>query len=381
MAPLATTTIVALLSLPIAGQEGDQGTVLQQPVTVFPEQFSQIRSVVELPGSSVLVADYLEQRVVRMSGSGMLAMVGGEGGGPQEYRLPSGLFPWQGDSVLLYDRGNERFAVISPEAAIVRTFSRHPEEVPYGIHPSGTDRQGRIYFAIPPWARAARPEAPPDSVWTAHWSQTERRVEPLVVIKGLTRPTKPRRGPGFPYVAFASRDGWAVAGDGAVAVVRSQPYHVEWLLPDGRTVSGPEVGYQEIPVTQDDRVAHVRRFLSRNPTSGRGPGGGLGLVPADQLSDTKVNEMVSTNEFASVLPPFDASSVVISHDGNQLWVLRSLSVGTAPRYQVFDRSGAVVNEVTLPPLSELVALGARGVYLAVTDQDGLQQLELHRYPG
>ncbi len=380
MAPFPSTTLLVLLALPGAGQVTERGTVLQQPITVFPEQFSQIRAVVELRGSAVLVADYLEQRVVRMDRTGSLAKVGGEGGGPQEYRLPSGLFPWPGDSVLLYDRGNERFAVISPEAIIVRTFPRHPDEAPYGIHPSGTDRLGRIYFAIPPWAQAARPAAPPDSVWTARWRQSDGLLEPLVVIKGLTRPTKPRRGPGFPYVAFAPRDGWAVAGDGAVAVVRSQPYRVDWLLPDGRTVSGPQVGYQEIPVARGDRVAHVRRFLSRNPTSGRGPGGGLGLVPADQLSDAKVNEMVGTNEFAAAMPPFDASSVVMSADGYQLWVRRSLPADSAPRYQIFDRTGAVVNEVTLPPSSELVALGASGVYLAVTDQDGLQQLELHNYP-
>ena len=35
-------------------------------------------------------------------------------------------------------------------------------------------------------------------------------------------------------------DDWAVGGDGRMAVVRANGYYVEWLMPDGTVVTGPE---------------------------------------------------------------------------------------------------------------------------------------------
>jgi hypothetical protein len=49
-------------------------------------------------------------------------------------------------------------------------------------------------------------------------------------------------------------------------------------------------------------------------------------------------------------------------------------------FDLFDRQGVRRGAVALPPGRRLVGLGARAVYLAAVDDDGVERLERYRRP-
>jgi hypothetical protein len=350
-----------------------------QLISAFPDPFSYVRGLRELSTGVVLVTDWTEERLVALEfRRGTATGLGRVGGGPREFRLPGQLLALPGDSTLLYDEGNARLAVVGPELTIHRTMPASLGDAPYAVYPRATDGRGRVYYGVPPWALG--PDAPPaDSVDIARWDPRTRTAEMLVRVQGARRPSwqregRPRMTPGIPMVMFSPQDGWAVAPDGAMAVVRSGDYHVEWRADDGRTMRGPSYAYRPLGVTDADKHAFVSRFLRTSPMSGKGEGGGLGHTPAEFATAEEVARLVRTNEFAEVHPYFRPGGVWVTPEGDLL-VERSVPAGAAPVLDVFDRAGRLVRQVTLPVGRRVVGMGRGVVYAVVSDADDLETLE------
>jgi hypothetical protein len=345
----------------------------------FPEPFSLIRGVRELEDGRVLVTDWIEERVLALDFErGTATEIGRVGSGPTEFRLPAGLIAVQGDSTLLEDLGNARFAVIGPDMRIHRTFGSHPREASYGISARAADRQGRLYFVIPGWA--AGPQAVAyDSVDVARWDPVTGQVESLARIRAVDRPQGPSMSPRVPFVVFGEQDGWALATDGRMALVRSSGYRIEWLDVAGRVVRGPVTETARIPVTDRDREESVRKFVLASPMSGKGGDGGLGHTPAEWTTPAAVSRMVRASSFAEFRPPFEASGIWVMENG-ELWVQRSLPKESMPTFDVFDGRGVRQKQVTLPLGRVLVGVGRGVVYAVIADQMELQTLERYRRP-
>lgn len=350
------------------------------PIAVATEPFTLIKGVRELPDGRVIVTDWIEERVAVVDfEAGTVRNIGRVGEGPGEFRLPGQLLALPGDSTLLADFGNARLAVIGPELDIVRSFSMHAHGERFAMNPRAVDEDGAIYFALSPFAFGPE-RGRMDSVPVARWAEgyDGYQIVAAAVIKGSTaRARRESRQPGMPYVAFAKQDGWAIARDGWLAIVRSDPYRVEWHGPGGEMVAGHEIPYDEIPVTMDDRRAHLRRWLASTMQSGRGEDGGLGHVSATGQSDAEVNRMARTEEFADVFPPFEPGGVWINEDG-ELWIRRALPEGSITTIDVVDRSGIRIAVVTLPDDRRIIGFGAGTLYATVADELGLLRLE--RYP-
>jgi hypothetical protein len=346
---------------------------------VLPREFSQIRGVRELRDGRVLVTDWVDEvLLVADLRSGTVRQIGRKGSGPKEYRLPASLLPLPGDSTLLVDQGNERLAVVGPDLSIVRSFSSHREGLTHTVIPRGVDSAGRFYFEIPNWTR---PDAGPnDSVIVARWDPRTGREEPIGRVRAETfRKPGRRMQPGLPYVIFAPQDEWQVDRGGRVAFVRSADYHVEWRDPAaGRLTRGPATPYRPLAVSAADRTDHVRRFLTSSPIGGRGISG-LAATPAAMSSPEAIARMVPNQEFAAVRPPFTDFTPRIAADGT-LWVERSVPAGAPRVFDLFDRQGVRRQAVSLPPGRRLLALGARMLYLAAVDDDGVERLERYRLP-
>jgi len=340
---------------------------------VLAEPFSQIRGVRELSDGRVLITDWIEERlVITDRGFRTVTGLGRTGAGPQEFRLPASLLPMAADSTLLSDVGNARFIVVTPEGRFARIIAT---ERPGLGSTAGVDAQGRLYFAMPVWARGAS-ALPEDSVEVFRYDPRTSRTERLTVVKGTTPPAHrgPRLTPGFSMVALAAQDVWRVLATGELVVVRAGEYRVERVTAAG-TRSGPSYRYQTAAVRPADKTAFVREFVSRSPTSGRGPDGGMGHTP--QMSEAEIARMVETNEFAVTLPPFDRA--VLGPDG-ELWVQRGRHVGAPSIWDRFDATGQRIGQFTLPDGRAVVALGLRHAYVAATDADGLQSLERYLRP-
>ena len=345
---------------------------------VLPHQFSLIRGLRELPDGRVLVSDWIEEVVaVADFRSATVHPLGRKGSGPLEYRLPGTLLPLPGDSTLLLDEGNGRFAVIGPDLRIARSWSNNRPGAGHSIYPRAVDRQGRIYFTIPRWADRTPPGG--DSASVARWTPEGDRVERLVTILG-SAPRKNSRVPGHPNIMFSPQDGWQADADGRIAVVRSDRYRIESRTPDGRVTSGPATPHTPLRTTRRDRTDFVARFLNSSAISGRGEGAsGLGQLPAAMKSREAIERMVETQEFAPVRPAFTDRGPWLAPDG-VLWVERSVPSGAAALYDRFDQNGVRRAPVALTAGRRLIAIGTRGIYVAAVDADGIETLERYAVP-
>jgi len=85
-----------------------------------------------------------------------------------------------------------------------------------------------------------------------------------------------------------------------------------------------------------------------------------------------------TDSIAQLSMPRGERSGVRSVAGGMLQAFTNLPL--APRHDVFDAAGRVVERVVLAPGSRVVGFGRGTVYVARSDEDDLQHLELHRLP-
>lgn len=354
-----------------------QAVRLITPELRLGEEFSDIRGVRELADGRLLVSDYIDQRVVMVdAGLGSVAECVTEGGGPAEVRLAGRLLAMPGDSTLLVDIGNSRLMVLDPEGRPRRVLAA---ERPGLTGVRGVDGLGRLYFTIPGWAEGDQALAA-DSVRLVRWDPATDRTEQVAVVQGERMRSDiraPAMVPRIPIVGYGTSDAWVVAPNGVVRVVRGADYVVETVAPGNPAVRGPRHGYETRAVTAADREAFVRDFLRSTPTSGRGPGGGMGFSP--QPSDAEVAAMVARTEYAERHPMFRPGSVVAG-PGGQVWVGRPARPDEPVSYDVFDAAGRAVRRVELAPGHRVALVTARGVYVIGEDADGVQRLERHRLP-
>lgn len=374
------TLLPLLLFLPVPGLSQSPAaptTTLSHPDRVLAEPFSQISGARELRDGRLMVSDRIEDRVAVIDqATGRVVRVGAAGSGPAEYRRPGRLIPMLGDSVLLVDEGNERLQVIAPDLHIVRTLRLEATGVPTSLAPRGVDPRGRFYGQVPHWAAGAFGDHG-DSIPLVRITPGDPHPEILTWILGIADPPDHVRY-GMPYVPFSPADGWALAADGAVVLARVGDFHIE-RLKEGRVTRGPVQPFTALPVTAADKFAYTKEFMENSSVSGRGTGGAsVGALPADWLTDASIQHLVETNLYAATKPPFTDRPPLLAPDGT-LWVERSTPLGTAGTWELFDRAGALVRRVILPPGRQLLVLGASGIYLTATDEDGVERVERYRF--
>jgi hypothetical protein len=366
-----------LFAIQAASAQPPASLTLAAPDRVFPVDFTQIRGTRELPDGRVLLSDRLDKGVVVADFTrGTITRIGRTGSGPAEYRLPTTLSPMPGDSTLLSDEGNQRMAVIGPDLKIHRSFNLMIPGIGVPLGARAVDRSGRYYLQIPGWLNG--PRGGTDTIVVIRFDFRSGRVDTLARIKGST-PRKNTMKPGLPYVLFATQDVWNVTADGRLAVVRSNDYHVEWRDVGGRVTSGRPIAFDRRPVTMEDRVAHVRRFMENSSISGKNGDAGLSALPAEMLEEKAVRDVASYQEHAEVHAPFNGTTPLIGADGS-LWVERSVRLDLPQTWDVIGPDGRVKGRLQMPRGRRLLSLSARWLYAVTSDEDGLQHLERYAHP-
>jgi hypothetical protein len=379
----------APLVSPQAGLAGQEGVELRHHAT-FSESFGFVQTVRALSDGRIVVADPLGQVLVRVDmETGEMEPLGREGGGPGEWRQPDAVYALPADSTLLVDLGNTRIAVIDPEGRIVESHSMVLEDAAAGpmgleiIQPQGTDAAGRIYFEARGELR--RPGAGPDSSRVMRWAWGDPSA---VRIAALTPPAVTVATSGgrddqqvmVRPVPLAPQDDWAVAADGSVAVVRAEPYRVQWIHPDGRTVEGPEIDYRRVDVGTPEK----ERYLDELETGGlsvsvsvengarsmqfRRGGGGRQQDRAAQMREL---------DWPETLPAVRNNGALVAPDG-RLWVRRFAAAADPAAYDLFDREGRRVGSIALPAGRRVVGFQTDRVYAIYVDELGLNWLESYQ---
>ncbi len=368
---MACTATALLLSLPAAPPARAQTAISLHATESLKEPFSLLRGLRELPDGRLLVTDWIEERVALVDfAAGTVSNRGRVGQGPEEYRLPSGLFPWRGDSTVLDDQGNQRLAVLDRDGRVARILTLSD---PSALYASAADHRGRLYYIIQPWL--TRQPLPGDSVELAMFDPAAGQSQVLARLHGSTRAPQPgpRDGPRVPMVIYAKEDSWAISRSGSLAIVHGDDYTVE-LRAGANVVRGPSHAYRPLPVRDADRTAYMRRFAQGTPVSGKGPRGSLGHAPAEDMTPQAIAGLIRRSTWADVFPYFRAGDV--RFDANdRLWVGHSTRTDEPLRYDIFNAAGRQIATVQLPAGRRLAGMGAKYVYLVATDDNDLQTLE------
>lgn len=375
---MRTSTLLAALALAApsaapAQRDSIPERRLTTPEAEFPGTFSSLRGLREQSSGRILVSDWIEEELLVLDfGRGTRTAIGKVGRGPAEYRLPSRLLPLPGDTTLLWDEGNQRLQLISPDYRLLGVVPP-PAGRQFPVSPGGADALGNLYFVTPNWASG---DARGDSLRLNRWDRRTGTVRQIARLHGnapFPPHDGPRRTPTIPFVMFSPADAWVALPDGSVRIVRSGDYSIEALGPDGTARRGPSWAWPTRPVTPADRTWYVRRFLSQSPVSGRGPDGGMGRGPSEHLTDEFIQGMVRTNGFADRMPYF--TGAIWLAPGGDLLVQRSPGSDREIRLDRFNAQGRLVERLVLPPGRTVAGVGARSLYLVRVDDDELQRLE------
>lgn len=366
--------LLLLVGAPSGAQEVPVVT-LSRTDAELGEPFSQIDGVRELRDGRVIVLD-TRDRVVQLVDltRGTLAPIGRHGAGPGEYRSPLRLFGFAGDTSAIYDSGNSRLMLILPDGRPGATTALVPTARKMGsvavssrYVPAQSDSEGRLY-RLDGWL-VLGPGGPKraDTAAIQRWDRQRDRFDVVAHIRmRFVRMRTEVNAPGMealgPAVPFTNGDTWAVAADGRVAIVRYDPYRVEYVTPTGARITGPLLPWDPISVSEE----HKQEWLHEQLRSMRGASG-----PAAETPDA--------DEWPEHLPPFLAAAASFAPDG-MLWVKRTTVAGGPPTYDVIDPAGRLVRQVVLPARSRLVGFGNRSVYVSRFDQDDLQYLRRYALP-
>ncbi len=355
-------------------------TRLTGPQSTFPEPFSFVQQVRELPDGRLMLADPLGRALVVIDlEKGTADTLGSVGPGPGEYKQPDAVFALPGDSSLLVDLGNARLTAVALDGSFGETMPM-VQGAPGGpglviMIPQATDWRGAIYFQQ--MGGGPRPQ-PPDSAPVVRYDRSSGALDTLTRVKlpDMTRTTSGGSGNRSVMIRptpLSPEDAWAVAWDGRVAVARSGDYHVEWVQPDGRVVDGPPVEYELVEIRRADKEEWlenqgngIRVGISvengeRRLSMGRGGEGG-GRDPDDL-------------EWPKVKPAFVADGVWVTPEGDA-WVERHVAAGAEKLFDVFGSDGRLKIRVRLPRNRDVVGFGTDGLYVVRTDELGLQWLEV-----
>lgn len=385
-APLVALSLLVCATALAAQQPKVPVQTLSKPDATFDEPFTQVVGLRELKNGEVIVGDLRDRTLQKINlKTGATVALSREGSGPTEYSYPMGVYALPGDSTAIYDLGNQRYLVLDPTGKAVSTFRMEEGGSGGGMMilraASAVDARGRLYYSTRGEPKGGMGEGPPtfsDSGQIIRYDRATGKSDtlgavlvpkPAVVASGSAN----NRNVNIRQVPMAPEDAWGVAPDGRVGIARVRTDQVEWILPGGKTVTGPKLPYAPIKVTDADKKA----WQEQTARGGIMVSNENGRVTAGPAPSTP-RPIDPSIEWPATKPPFPRSAVRVAPTG-ELWLLRSRPASDpTPLYDLFDGQGRLVKQVRLPANTRLVAFGKDVVYLVRRDADDLEYLERYR---
>ncbi len=350
---LATPALAVLLTTAVAAQQA--GVSLRPANARLTAEFSDLTAIRELRDGRVLLFDRKEERLaVADFTTGSVSSIGRTGQGPGEFQSIATLLPLGGDSTLAADFAR-RWLILAGDKVVATLPPDTPAIMAVSLWPLGADRQGRVLSRGFP-----RGGGLTDSTLALLVERATGRTDTIARLRnGIRRApvstvTDPALGRGVRIGRIPLNVGEAplLLADGWTAVVRLEPYRVDWRSPDGRWTSGAPIPVRAIRMNNDERKA----YADRNPWSR------------------------NATDWPELLPPFDSpTSLFATADG---WlVIKRLSSSSEPetRYDLVDKTGIRRSQLVLPPNEHILGFGVASVYVIETDSDGIQRLRRHPY--
>lgn len=369
--------VVMLLALagPVDGQRAP-AMRLAPANAALEEEFSDIVAIRELRDGRVLIADRRDNRVVVADlRTGEVRTVARSGSGPGEFRRADHLFAIGGDSTILNDPMNGRWLLLEGDRVVTTVPPDAPavERLRAAI---GADTLGRMLglggvvnarqmlvggtvdsFAVLLVHRA-----------TGRADTVARLAPPPVTRPGVVRnPDTQVTRVSFSIPWWAASEQAILFHDGWVAIARLHPYRVDWRSADGRVLRGVPLPFTPAPMDEPERRAYLERAARRTGHAAGSPAS-VAAWP-DELPPF----------FSAALgPPSPALSA--APDGRLLILRAPTAAAPDTHYDVVDRSGTLVAELTLPFNDIIAGFGPKSVYVVTSDTNGIQHLRRYPWP-
>jgi hypothetical protein len=363
-------TIQLLLAATVLMQQVPT-VALGQPDARSSDGFTSIFAVHELEDGRVLVTDNLDNaiRLVDLR-AGTVRELGRRGQGPLEYQSAHTILRGRGDTVLVTDNVQRRFVKLvngeivatAQQPDVLRSLSSFSAPI--------TDARGRLHFDVRTIDMSADGFHERDGV-VIRWTPGSTRLDTVAILRVTSHAPRANAG----YNPFRYRDAWGLAPDGAIAVVSTEPYRVEWVAV-GRRMSGSPIPYDRVRIDGDERNAEREAFSrrSRGGVRFRGP------PQARRSRDPQLRQSIPDDVFPPYKPPFTESRVLVSPAG-EVWIPRAAPWNAEQTIvDVAGRDAILRRHVTVPANTRIVGFGRGTVYVAVTDEYDLQWLERITYP-
>lgn len=354
----------------------------------------------EITGSRVLVNDATGRQLLLFSAdlASMTRIADTTTTLPHSYGLkakPSGLVAWRGDSMLFFDNDRLAVLVINPAGAVVDIIAPIKISDLNGLAsgsfgPATTDGNGRLLYgaATPfdPYRKLPSIGGPPvivaqpDSNVVVRADFQTRMVDTVATLRApVQKIVISRRSNGAFDQQVAVNpiplaDDWTALPDGTIAIIRASDYHIDWVAPDGKKSSSPPMPFDWRPISPEEKRAIVdstKRALqsaqSRSVSASGAPSG---------ESQPEMSFTVDAADIPDAYPSVRARQTRADLEG-RVWILPTATAAASAGllYDVVDRSGKIVERVSLPTGRALVGFGkGNTLYLGAT-QRGIFALE------
>lgn len=374
---VATLILALSLGAGISAQQlpGDRAPrrISERPQE-FPETFTSVRSLTALPDGRLVMSDASEKKLFLLDfAKGNATPISRTGTGPREYQDPGGTYRAAKGGVVLYDQRQRRFLPITPSGQLQDVVALPMTPTSWGASDEGPDSfvpdsLGNLYTE----GERRFNGVAQDSIPLLRIDKRGVVSDTVGYLRQPERKSLPSSQPGVSMsqmVVFSPQDVWAVAADGAVAVVKTQPYRVDWFTPGTKVVRGAPIGFTPLRSTRADRDS-IAAIGGRGSAPRIGRNGQSQAIP---MPKTEPLMRESKPAFGRQVPRID--------ERGRLWVERSKAADAVSRvYDIFDRRGQLFDRVELPAGSRLVGFDATSIYTVRKDDDDLLHLQRFRMP-
>jgi len=345
---------------------------------VAKEKFSAVGFVRELQDGRVLVTDKRENLVYVVDFTGnTTAPLGRHGRGPGEYQQVGRLWPLGGDSTLMLEPMARRGLIFNGSRVALTVSATSPLLKSLGGALSiflGRDGNGAVLAQILSVGKGGA--NPADSMLlirteaNGSTADTLARVSSVMGSSASAGPQVSQAGAGGAgrgvryQVNLQSRDQSALFPDGSVAIVRANPYRLDWCSSAGRCQQGAVSEASKAGISDEAKEAIIRWWGQTSST----------------FADRHVNE---TTGWPAALPAFavgggfDDTAVLPEPRGNVVVERLPTKMPAASTYDLVDHDGRRVAAVRLEVNQRIVGFGKSSVYTIDIDADGLQSLRRH----
>lgn len=316
-------------------------------------EFSDLTTIRELADGRVMLFDRKEERlVVGEFSTGSVYDIARKGQGPAEFEFIATLLPLTGDTTIAADM-TRRWLILVGDSVVRKVLPEH-SVLQRALQPLGADRNARILSQV--FRGSIGSPAESSLAVLVHRVTGDADTIARMAVEGRRGPISTVNTPGLGRgisvrrIPLTASESPLLFFDGWVAVVRLDPYRVDWRAPDGRWTLGRPLPIRSVRMTGAEKAAYV----ARNPWSR------------------------NATDWPAELPPFENPVTLLASPDGRVVVKRLPTLAEpGTRYDVIDRAGNRVTQIALPANEQILGFGARSVYVVVTDDDGIQRLRRH----